>query len=167
MTPPIRAAENGGDIMDSRTGNDPAPIFPALGKYYALTSDLAYLIVRVAAGAFVIVHGWTKIFAMSHAGLTGYFAKLGLEPAGFWAYYIPFNETVVALLVVIGLWTRPAALLLVIEFIVLVLVVHVPRGYSMTVNGVEFPLFWLMALIAVLLRGGGPYSVDRKIGKEI
>jgi putative oxidoreductase len=149
-----------------RSNSDPKPFIPALGQYYAFTSDLAYLIVRVTAGAFVLVHGWTKVTAMSHAGLTGYFAKLGLEPAGFWAYYIPFNETVVALMVVIGLWTRPAALLLVIEFIVLIFVVHVPRGYGMAVNGVEFPLFWLMALIAVLLRGGGPYSVDRKIGKE-
>jgi len=151
----------------ARTSSDPKPIFPALGQYYTLTSDLAYLLVRVTAGAFVFVHGWTKTTAMTHAGLTGYFAKLGLEPAGLWAYYIPFNETVIALLVVIGLWTRPAALLLVIEFIVLILVVHVPRGYGMAVNGVEFPLFWLMALIAVLLRGGGPWSVDRKIGKEI
>jgi len=53
------------------------------------------------------------------------------------------------------------------HFIVLILVVHVPRGYSMTVNGVEFPLMWLMMLIAIALRGGGPYSIDRRIGKEI
>jgi putative oxidoreductase len=85
---------------------------------------------------------------------------------GFLAYYIPFNETVVALLVTIGLLTRPAALLLVIEFIVLILVVHIPRGYGAAVNGWEFPLFWLLVLIAILLRGGGPYSVDRMIGKE-
>ena len=121
----------------------------------------------MTAGAFVLVHGWTKATVMTHAGLTGYFGKLGLEPAGLWAYYIPFNETVVALLVVFGLWTRPAALLLVIEFIVLIIAVHMPRGYGMAVNGVEFPLFWLFILIAVLLRGGGPYSLDRKIGKEI
>jgi uncharacterized membrane protein YphA (DoxX/SURF4 family) len=114
--------------MDGRAGSDPRPIIPALGQYYGLTSDLAYLIVRVTAGVFVFVHGWIKVTAMTHAGLTGYFAKLGIEPAGFWAYYIPFNETVVALLVAIGLLTRPAALLLVIEFIVLILVVHVPRG---------------------------------------
>ena len=151
----------------AQASSDPKPILPALGQYYTLTSDIAYLLVRVTAGAFVFVHGWTKAAAMTHAGLTGYFAKLGLEPAGLWAYYIPFNETIIALLVVIGLWTRPAALLLVIEFIVLILVVHVPRGYGMAVNGVEFPLFWLMVLIAVLLRGGGPWSVDRKIGKEL
>jgi len=153
--------------MRGQASNDPKPIIPAVGQYYGLTSDLAYLVIRVTAGAFIFVHGWTKVTVMTHAGLTGYFGKLGLEPAGFWAYYIPFNETVVALLVVIGLLTRPAALLLIIEFIVLIFVVHVPRGYSMTVNGWEFPLLWLLVLVAVLLRGGGPYSVDRKIGKEI
>lgn len=125
--------------MNGQTGNDPKPIIPAFSRYYGLTSDLAYLLVRVTAGAFVLVHGWTKATVMTHTGLTGYFGKLGLEPAGFWAYYIPFNETVVALLVVIGLWTRPAALLLVIEFIVLIIAVHIPRGYGMAVNGVEFP----------------------------
>jgi len=56
---------------------------------------------------------------------------------------------------------------MIVEFIVLILVVHVPRGYGMAVNGVEFPLFWLMMLIAIALRGGGPYSVDLKIGKEV
>jgi len=152
--------------MNGQASNDPKPIIPALGQYYGLTSDLAYLIVRVTAGAFVFVHGWTKATAMTHAGLTGYFAKLGLEPAGLWAYYIPFNETVVALLVAIGLLTRLAASLLIIEFIVLILAVHIPRGYGMAVNGWEFPLFWLLVLAAVLLRGGGPYSVDRMIGKE-
>ena len=152
--------------MNGRAGSDPRPIIPALGQHYGLASDLAYLIVRVTAGVFVFVHGWIKVTAMTHAGLTGYFAKLGIEPASFWAYYIPFNETIVALLVTIGLLTRPAALLLIIEFIVLILVVHVPRGYSAAVNGWEFPLFWLLVLIAILLRGGGPYSVDRMIGKE-
>jgi putative oxidoreductase len=147
--------------------DDPKPVIAGLGRYYAFTSDLAYVIIRVIAGAFVFVHGWNKATLMSHVGLTGYFAKLGLEPASFWAYYIPINETVVALFVVIGFLTRPAALLLVIEFIVLIVLVHVPRGYGMAVNGWEFPLFWLLVLVAVMLRGGGPWSVDRMIGKEI
>jgi putative oxidoreductase len=146
--------------------SDPKPIIPALGQYYRFTSDLAYLVVRVTVGLMIFWHGWVKVTMMSHAGLVGYFAKLGLEPAGLWAYLVPLNETVGALLITVGLLTRPAAVIMIVEFIVLILVVHVPRGYGMAVNGVEFPLFWLMALVAVLLRGGGPFSVDRKIGKE-
>lgn len=153
--------------MNGRAGSDPKPIIPALGQHYGFTSDLAYLIVRVTVGALILVHGWTKVMVMSHAGLVGYFAKLGLEPAAFFAVYVRFNETVVALLLVIGLFTRLTAISLIIEFIILLVVVHIPRGYGMAVNGAEFPLFWLLMLIAILLRGGGPYSLDRLIGKEL
>jgi putative oxidoreductase len=153
--------------MAGRAGSDPKPIFPVLGQYYAFTSDFAYLVVRVTAGLMIFWHGWVKVTMMSHAGLVGYFAKLGLEPAGLWAYLVPLNETVGALLITVGLLTRPAAVIMIVEFIVLILVVHVPRGYGMAVNGVEFPLMWLLILVAIALRGGGPYSIDRKIGKEV
>jgi putative oxidoreductase len=153
--------------MNGRASSDPKPIIPALGRYYAFTSDFAYLVVRVTVGLMVFWHGWIKVTAMSHAGLVGYFGKLGLEPAGLWAYLVPLNETVGALLITIGLFTRPAAIVMIVEFIVLILVVHAPRGYGMAVNGIEFPLMWLLMLIAIALRGGGPYSVDRKIGKEV
>lgn len=153
--------------MFGRAASEPKPIIPTLGRYYPFTSDLAYVVVRVTVGLMIFWHGYLKVTTATHAGLTGYFAKLGLEPAGFWAYFIPFNETVGALLIAFGLLTRPAAVIMIIEFIVLILVVHAPRGYGMAVNGVEFPLMWMLMLVAIALRGGGPYSLDRKIGKEI
>lgn len=153
--------------MNVRASDDPRPIIPALGQHYAFTSDLAYLVVRVTVGLTIFWHGWIKVTAMNHAGLTGYFAKLGLEPAGLYAYLVPLNETVGALLITIGLFTRPAAVIMIIEFIVLILVVHIPRGYGIAVNGVEAPLLWMAMLVAVALRGGGPWSMDRKIGREI
>lgn len=153
--------------MFGRTGSEPNPLIPALGRHYAFTSDLAYLVVRITVGLMIFYHGYVKVTTATHAGLAGYFAKLGLEPAGLWAYFIPFNETVGALLIVFGLFTRPAAVIMIIEFIVLILVVHAPRGYGMAVNGIEFPLMWMLMLVAIALRGGGPYSLDRKIGKEI
>ncbi len=151
----------------AQASSDPKPIFPALGRRYAFTSDLAYLVVRVTVGLMIFWHGWVKVTVMSHAGLVGYFAKYGLEPAGLWAYLVPLNETLGALLITVGLFTRPAAAIMIVEFIVLILVVHVPRGYGMAANGVEFPLMWLLMLVAVLLRGGGPWSIDRRIGKEV
>src|SRR5512143_4043212 len=118
--PPIRVANrNRGYAMNARASDDPRPIIPALGQHYAFTSDLAYLVVRVTVGLTIFWHGWIKVTAMNHAGLTGYFAKLGLEPAGLYAYLVPLNETVGALLITIGLFTRPAAVIMIIEFIVL------------------------------------------------
>jgi putative oxidoreductase len=152
--------------MFGRAGNDPRPIFPALGKYYATASDLAYLLLRVTVGLMVIPHGWVKVAGPGVAGVATYLDKLHIEPATPFAVIIMFTETIGGLLVAIGLFTRPMAALLVIEFIVLLVVVHVPRGY-MAQGGIELPLLWLLMYVVVLLRGGGPWSLDRKIGKEI
>jgi putative oxidoreductase len=54
---------------------------------------------------------------------------------------------------------------LVIEFFVIVWV-HWPRGFSAGVNGWEYPAFWGLMFFAILLGGGGPYSLDRKLGRE-
>ncbi len=152
--------------MNGRAGSEPKPIIPALGRYYGLTSDIAYLIVRVTVGLMLLPHGWTKV-AGGVTGVSAYFARLHLEPALLFTVISMFNETVGGILIAIGLFTRPVAALIIIEFLILLFVVHIPRGYGMAVNGVEFPLMWLLMLVVILLRGGGPYSLDRKIGKEL
>jgi putative oxidoreductase len=144
---------------------EPRPIIPALGRYYAFTSDLAYLVVRVSVGLLLLPHGWAKINT-GPAGIMAYMSRLGLEPSALFTSVAFFNEIIGAILIALGLFTRPAAALLVIQFIVLTVLVHIPRGY-MVAGGVEFPLLWLLMLIAVLLRGGGPWSLDRKLGREI
>jgi len=152
--------------MNGRAGSDPKPVIPSLGRYYGLTSDIAYLIVRVTVGLMLLPHGWTKVVT-GITGVSGYFARLHLEPAWLFTIVSMFNETIGGVLIAIGLFTRPIAALIVIEFVILLFWVHIPRGYGQSVVGAEFPLMWLLMLIAVMLRGGGPYSLDRKIGREI
>ena len=144
---------------------DPRPLIPALGRYYGFTSDFAYLIVRVTAGLMLLPHGWPKV--LNPGGALGYFTKLGLEPSWLFTSVAMFNENLGGILIAIGLFTRPIAALLIIEFLVLMFKVHVARGYGVAVNGIELPLMWLMLFIAILLRGGGPWSVDRRLGREI
>jgi len=114
----------------------------------------------------LLPHGWTKVVT-GITGVSGYFARLHLEPAWLFTIVSMFNETIGGVLIAIGLFTRPIAALIVIEFLILLFWVHIPRGYGQSVVGAEFPLMWLLMLIAVMLRGGGPYSLDRKIGWEI
>lgn len=147
-------------------GSEPKPVFRALGRYYGTTSDIAYVIVRVTVGLMLLPHGWAKVGG-GIAGVSAYFARIHLEPAILFTVIAMFNETIGGILIAIGLFTRPVAALIIIEFLTLLFVVHVPRGYGVALNGAEFPLMWLLILIAVLLRGGGPYSVDRMIGREL
>jgi putative oxidoreductase len=146
---------------------DPRPLIPALGKHYAFASDLAYLIVRVTAGIWLLPHGWAKVSAGVQAVAANALARRGLEPALFWAYVLIVLETLGGVMIAIGLFTRPVALLLFIEFLVIVFKVHLPLGWAPAANGAEFVSMWCLVFLAILLRGGGPWSVDRKLGWEI
>ena len=69
----------------------------------------------------------------------------------------------IILLLAIGLFTRPAAALLAIQF-VFVTYFHSARGFFSP--GLEFPLLWLTVFVFFAVRGGGVMSVDSKMGKE-
>jgi putative oxidoreductase len=146
---------------------DPKPVIPSLGRYYPFLSDLAYVILRVAAGLWLLPHGWQKVQLGAQAVAANVLARRGIEPALFWAYVIMILETLGGILIVIGLFTRPVALLLFIEFLVIVFKAHLPNGWSPATGGAEFVAIWCIIWLVILLRGGGPWSLDRKLGWEI
>ncbi len=43
---------------------------------------------------------------------------------------------------------------------------HLPK-FGWTDRGYEYPLMWGLVMFAIALRGGGPLSLDRRIGKEL
>ena len=68
---------------------------------------------------------------------------------------------------IIGLFTRFFAAALAIEMLIALLFVHLPKGYAAGGGGYEYVLLIGAACFAIAMRGGGPYSVDRFIGKEL
>jgi putative oxidoreductase len=153
--------------LSYRQKADPKPVVPALGYYYQFTSDLAYVIVRATAGLMLLPHGWPKVFTMGAAGVSNALTRYGIPMPGAFAYLLMVLETIGGVMIAIGLFTRVVAALLVIEFLVIVFVAHWPRGYGVGSGGIEFPMMWGLLFVAILLRGGGPWSVDRKLGWEI
>ncbi len=146
---------------------DPRPVIPALGRYYPFASDLAYLIVRVTAGLMLIPHGWVKVNTLGVGRVTGMLANYGTPIPGAFAYVIMALETIGAVMIAVGLFTRVVAAMLVVEFAVIIFVAHWPKGYSVGAGGIEYPLMWGLILVAIMLRGGGPWSLDRKLGWEV
>jgi putative oxidoreductase len=149
------------------SANEPRPVIPALAPLYAHTTDIAWLIIRVTAGLMLIPHGYPKVFnqgvaAFAAAGLQ----KRGIEPALPLAFIVAFLETVGGVCVALGLFTRFFAAAIAIELAV-VAYVHMPQGFAWSNRGYEYPLFWGLIMFAIALRGGGPYSLDRKIGREL
>jgi len=147
-------------------GREPKLIFPALAGFYAVVSDLWYPMIRVTAGAILLVHGWGKI----NNGITvlaGYLSKVGLAPPTPLAYVVYINETLGAVCIILGLFTRFFAASIAIELAVALWIVHYAKGFGASTGGYEYVLMWGVIMFAIALRGGGPYSIDRVIGWEL
>jgi putative oxidoreductase len=152
--------------MTSLTDSQPKLLFPGLSGFYAKVADLWYPMIRIAIGGILFMHGWTKVNA-GLTGVTGYFAKNGFEPAVAFAASAMFLETIGAVCVAIGLFTRFFAAAIAIQLGIAFLVIHLPNGFAVGKSGYEYVLFLGIVMFAIALRGGGPYSVDRRIGKEL
>jgi putative oxidoreductase len=91
--------------------------------------------------------------------------KRGIQPAEPLAVALITLETLGGLCVALGLFTRFWAAAITIEMLVIVYH-HLPK-FGWTGPGYEYPLFWALVMLAIALRGGGPYSLDRVIGREL
>jgi putative oxidoreductase len=121
---------------------------------------------RFATGAVLAPHGIQKVFFLSIDRYTQIIAGKGLPFPELLAYLTFFTESVAAICLAIGLFTRVAAAMVAIEMIVIVFAFQWSFGYFWTNRGYEYALLWALLCIAIFFRGGGRFSVDRLIGKE-
>ena len=145
-------------------------MIPALAPFYDQVRDISWLIVRLTAGGFLLIHGIQKLTLSSIAGFAANsLARRGIEPSVPLAYLIFFLETVGALCIMFGLFTRFFAAAIGIQFLIIVFVAHWAPGFpwNRPGGGWEYPAFWGLIILAIGLRGGGPYSLDRKLGREL
>ena len=77
-------------------------------------------------------------------------------------FTILFTETAGAVMLAVGLLTRPVAFLLFVSFLNGAYVNFFRQGYT----AAELSFLWLLVFFYFAVRGGGPYSLDRVIGKE-
>jgi putative oxidoreductase len=144
-------------------------IFPGLAGLYQSVAPYSYAIIRFCAGAVLVYHGYGKLFGGNIAMVAEHVVTpLGLPMPMAWAYLLACLEFFGGIALAVGFLTRPIALLLVIEFIVIT-IWHWPNGYSFTSahGGYEYPLLLLLIYAAIFFRGAGPCSVARMIGREV
>jgi putative oxidoreductase len=141
-------------------------IFPGLAGFYASWREIAYALVRIVIGYILLMHGWAKVNG-GFTGVAASMAKNGLVPSEFFAGAAMFLETVGAICIIVGLFTRFFAAALAIELGIAFLVVHMSKGFAAAQGGYEYVLLLGILMFAIAIRGGGPYSLDRAIGKEL
>lgn len=130
-------------------------------------SSLASLALRLSAGVIFVAHGAQKLFgSFGGYGLEGtgqWMASVGLEPGYLMALAAGGAEFFGGIALLIGLLTRPAALMLAITMAVAIFAVHLPNGLFMSNDGYEYGLALLGISVALMFSGGGKYSLDRKL----
>jgi putative oxidoreductase len=146
------------------------PLIPGVEALESALSPFAEPLVRAVAGLMLLPHGVQKLFGwFGGYGVDAteqfFAAKLGL-PASF-ALIAGLIEVFGGLALAFGLLTRVAAALVFALMAVAVIWVHLPVGYFWMTGGLEYPLMWGLIALAFVFRGGGAYSIDALIGREV
>ena len=144
---------------------EPQLLLPALKPFYDLAIPLSWLVIRVAVGWNLLVHAWGKI-QVGPTRFATIFAGIGFEPGVLWYWLTFLVEGLGGLGILLGLFTRFFAAAVAIEMFV-IFCVYWHSGFSWLNRGYEYALLWGLVSFAIALRGGGPYSLDRKIGVQV
>ena len=120
-------------------------------------TDRALLVLRLAVATSFVVHGWTKLFVMGHAGVEGFFTSLGVPLPGIAAWAVSLLEFAGGLALVVGIFTRAISLLFVFDMLTAIALAVFPKGFM---GGWELEFLLASASLCLALAGGGAYSLD-------
>ena len=133
--------------------------------------SVGLFLLRVLLGVVFFAHGAQKVLGWfggyGLAGTVGYFKNVVKMPT-LLAYLGPFVEFVGGIALVFGLFTKFAAIGILIMMIVATLKVHFPSGFFLSgkgegKQGYEFTLTLAVISLVLVLLGGGVYSIDHLI----
>ncbi|WP_231458501.1 MULTISPECIES: DoxX family protein [unclassified Pedobacter] len=133
-------------------------ILDNLGKY----RNTGLLLLRIGIGIMFIVHGFPKLAGgpQGWESLGGSMKVIGINfmPV-FWGFMAAVTETFGGFLLIVGLFYRPACILLVFTMIIAALV-HFGKGDGL--GGASHAIEMAIVFFSLIFIGPGKYSVDKK-----
>jgi putative oxidoreductase len=127
--------------------------------------DQSKLVLRVILAVLLLFHGVSKLIG-GVGFITGMLEKAGLP--GVFGYLVYIGEVVAPLMILFGIFTRAAALVVVINMIVALLLVHTSQFFTLNETGgwaLELQGMYLGGAIVVALLGAGRYSIGGTAGR--
>ena len=128
--------------------------------------DIGLLILRIGFGCMFLYHGLPKLFGGPEKweGLGGAMATFGITfiPA-FWGFMAAISEALGGLCLILGLFFRPACILLTITMVVAA-ASHLGRGEGL--RGSAHALKAAIVFLSLILIGPGKYSLDAKLSAD-
>jgi len=143
------------------SAGEPRLIVPAVAPLYRALAGCGDVLLRVMCGAILLPPGWHKVTGPLFERDVALFHQLGLEPAVPLMWFITALELAGGVFLIIGFLTRPIAIMITVEMLVIAFAVDIPSG-----RGYSFTLLWAAVAFSIFIRGGGKLSLDRWIGRE-
>ena len=147
-------------------------VYPQLGVLYQTLAPVAEALLRVWVGLALVPHGLRNTFNFfpttgqplrSIRMLADYMDAQGYRPGIVWASTISLTQLICGPLLALGLFTRLAA----VPIVLFLLVSNIERWrigkYFWNQLGLEYTLMWTIAAFYFLVHGGGAYSLDNLI----
>lgn len=129
--------------------------------------DVGKLVLRVLIGALILLHGISKIISgpgpgplMQMLGGQGYPPELG--------YLVYIGEVLAPLMLIVGIWVRPAALVIVVNMLFAIVLAHLPDVLKLNAQGgwaIELQALYLFGAFACFLLGAGHLSLGGRHGR--
>jgi putative oxidoreductase len=132
---------------------------------FAKNDDTGKFVLRVALAVMLLFHGYAKIVG-GVGWVSGMLAGMGLP--GVLGYLVYVGEVVAPLLILVGVFTRPAAAVVAINMLVAIAMVHMGDLFKLNDTGgwsLELQGMFLFGAIGVALLGAGRFSIGGANGR--
>ena len=130
----------------------------ALEQTLAAPSPYIRSIVRIVIALLFLEHGLSRLF--------GWPSALPTPPALTMYWFAGAIELVGGALLVLGLFTRPAALIMSGEMAFAYFISHAPAGFFPILNRGDAAILYCFIFLYIAFAGGGPWSIDALMGRK-
>lgn len=142
-----------------------------LNKILTSKAGVAALVLRIPVGLILAAHGAQKLFGWfggnGLAGTAQWLSSIGMEPGYLMAILAGGAEFFGGLALVLGVLPRPAALAAAFTMLVAIFSVHIGNGLFADDGGYEYALTLMMASLALMIQGGGSFSIDKILSGKV
>lgn len=141
---------------------NPAAVCSVMNNYAKRLQVVSIDLMRIVSGLMMVVgHGYGKMFGEKAQPFTGGKDFFGIDIGINTLWIAGFIEFYIGILVILGLFTRPAALLTALLMVMAYLSSH--AAWFPTFNGGELATVYFLVFIVIYAYGPGPYSLDAKL----
>jgi putative oxidoreductase len=132
-----------------------------------LRKETALIAPRAALGASMVYHGLGKLKGDAPQKTAAMFEKIGIQPARPLAIATGIAEVFAGVGAILGFWTRPAALAVLVTQAVAINKVHGKNGYDITKGGYEYNLALMAIAAGMLIAGPGLFSTHEGVERLV